>query len=86
MIDPPGNNPPAPFDDAPPETGRPVEQLRDWTEETSPLFTGRVRAKIHRRIATRQLVTFWWDMPRLVLLEFVGVVTSFFQGNTKKEP
>jgi len=86
MIDPPDNNPPGPFDDAPPETGRPLEQLRDWGEETSPLFAGRVRAKIYRRVAAKQLVTFWWDMPRLVLMEFLGVVMSLFSGSTKKEP
>lgn len=65
---------------------QPIRALRRQTSETRPDFLSRVRSKIHRRTATKQLANYSWKLPKLALLEMVGVLGHVFTAfKSKKE-
>lgn len=61
------------------DTGRPIAALRDLVPEETPGFFDRLRKKIDRRIVTHEFVSLGWDVPRLVLKEFLEFVFQWFQ-------
>jgi hypothetical protein len=53
------------------DPGEPVAQLAGWEEESSELFLNLVRRKIYRRSATSHFACFTWDVPGMLLREFL---------------
>jgi hypothetical protein len=49
----------------------PIDELKDQELNPKRDFVGRVRRQIERKTATSQAVTFGWELPKLVLLEFL---------------
>ena len=49
----------------------PIEELKDQELEPRRDLVSRVRRQIERRTATSQAATFTWELPKLVLIEFV---------------
>ena len=67
--------------------GTPADELRDLEHGPSPAFLLGVRGKIDRRRTTGQLVSFSWNLPKVILLEMVGwlsQIQELFGG--KKTP
>lgn len=65
----------------------PIRELTGQEVEPSRDFLGRVRRNIERRSATAHLATFSWQLPRVLLVEFLqllGDVPS--QLNQKRGP
>jgi hypothetical protein len=58
------------FDEAA-ELGRPVDELLQLEDGLSPQFLLGVRKKIDRRRTTGQLVSFSWNLPRVILMEMI---------------
>jgi hypothetical protein len=52
----------------------PIRELLDLERETSPGFLSRVRRKIYRRTAVSHVANFSWHMPKVILLEMVGML------------
>jgi len=61
------------------DTGHPIKALRDLAPEETPGFFDRLRAKIDRKIMTNEFVSLGWDVPRLVLKEFMEFLFQWFQ-------
>jgi hypothetical protein len=51
------------------DAGEPVEMLRNFQEDVSPEFLGRVHRSIHRRTVAAQVADFSWRTPGMILLE-----------------
>ena len=62
----------------PDDEGEPVTALALIDLEPSHGFWTRVRRKIDRRIATAHMVSFSWNLPKVVFLEFLHVAFSLF--------
>jgi hypothetical protein len=60
------------------DEGEPVAALALIDEEASGRFWTRLRNKIDRRVATAQVVSFSWNLPKLVLLEFLEIAFNIF--------
>lgn len=56
---------------------RPIDVLKNQELEPTRDLVGRVRRQIERRTAASQAATFSWQLPKLVLLEFVKAVGDF---------
>ena len=56
--------------------GQPAEELRTLEDAPSPQFLLGVRKKIDRRRTTGQLVSFSWNLPKVILMEMVGWLSS----------
>ncbi len=69
--------PGAPADEDP-ETGRPVEVLHDLGQQPSPGFIERLRLKLQRRTLTGQIAVLSWQLPKMLLLEFLDLVFHLF--------
>ncbi len=68
------------------DPGQPIAILKEAAIAPSTDFIGRVRRKIHRRTTASQLATYSWHMPKVVLLEMVGVFGHIVKMSaTKKE-
>ena len=63
------------------ELGEPIAALAELRLPASPRFLGRVRARIHRRALTTNLVDLAWSAPAQVLLEFLNVLFGLFGRN-----
>lgn len=70
-----------PIDDGPdPEPDEPIRELMDLERETSPGFLELVRRKIYRRTAVSHVATFSWHLPRVILVELVGMLGHILNG------
>jgi len=67
------------------ESDKPIEVLKEQESPTSPQFMNRVRGKIYRRTATSQLASYSWHLPKVVLVEMVGVLGHLFSALTSKK-
>jgi len=65
---------PAAFPQGDDDTGEPIRELLDLERETSSGFLTRVRRKIYRRTAVSQVATFSWELPKVVLVEMIGML------------
>jgi len=74
----------APTDDE----GEPIAALADFDVEPAGRFWTRLRNRIERRVATAQVATFSWNLPKLVFLEFLGIAFNVFSPTKgrKEEP
>lgn len=61
-------------DDGEQRDERPIEVLDDLELETDERFVRNVRNKIDRRLTSNQLLSLGWEIPRLVVMEFVVMV------------
>ena len=76
---------PAPSGPVEDEPDEPLAVLAGLAEETSPEFTNQVRIKIHRKVVTSQLASFWWEVPRIVFGEFWLLITSLVRWPPRRE-
>jgi hypothetical protein len=60
------------------DTGEPIAGLALIDLETSQGFWPRVRRKIDRRVATAQVLSFSWNLPKVIFLEFLQIAFSVF--------
>jgi hypothetical protein len=58
------------------DPGEPVRLLADLEQEPSAAFLNVVRRKIHRRSAASQFVSFSWNVPKVILLEFWNILVE----------
>jgi hypothetical protein len=58
----------------------PIRELRDLERDTSPGFLARIRRKIQRRTAVSHVATFSWQVPRVVLVELVGMLVHILNA------
>jgi hypothetical protein len=68
---PPSMPPGGPDNEGPDE---PIRELRDLERDTTPGFLSRIRRKIYRRAAVSHVATFSWQIPKVILLEMVGML------------
>ncbi|MBN1569116.1 MAG: hypothetical protein JXA73_14800 [Acidobacteria bacterium] len=67
-----------PDDSALDDTEEPLTELAQLDLEASAGFWMRVRNKIERRVATAQVMSFTWNLPKLIFLEFLEIAFSIF--------
>jgi hypothetical protein len=58
-------------DDRPDESDQPIAALACLDQNPSPGFWLAIRRKIDRRLTTVHFATFSWQLPKLVLVEFM---------------
>jgi hypothetical protein len=66
------------------DTGEPISVLSQLEEEPSGGFVHRLRARLGRRITSSQVASFAWNVPILVLLEFLNMLFRLFQPKQEK--
>ena len=59
---------PKPSDDGL-DMGEPIDGLSELQQNTSPSFIAIIRRKIHRRTIASQLISFSWQVPKMVSVE-----------------
>ncbi len=64
----------------------PVAALNDFEEEVSPEFVPRLRRSLHRRIFTGQMTQFSFNVPGMLLLEFLQLIFGFLPQRAVKAP
>jgi hypothetical protein len=69
---------PHPDNNSPDDAGEPVTALALIDPEASPGFWARVRKKIDRRVATAQVLSFSWNLPKVIFLEFLEIAFNIF--------
>jgi hypothetical protein len=62
------------------DPGEPVTVLADLEQEPSTAFLNVVRRKIHRRSAASQFVSFSWNVPKVILLEFWNILVEILSS------
>jgi len=67
------------------DTGEPIEMLRDFAEEPTPGFLGRIRRAIQRRALVSQVADLSWTGPVLVLLEYLQLLFGLFGDRKRRE-
>lgn len=60
-----------------PEEVAPVAVLNDFEEDVSPEFVPRLRRRLHRRIFTGQVTQFTFNVPGMLVLEFLRMIFGF---------
>jgi len=63
---------------SPDDEGEPITALALIGLEASRGFWTRVRKKIDRRVATAQMLSFSWNLPKVVFLEFLQIAFNIF--------
>jgi hypothetical protein len=66
----PGDGSPA----SPEEEAPPVAALNDFEEDVSDEFVPRLRRRLHRRIFTGQVTQFSFNVPGMLLREFIQMI------------
>jgi hypothetical protein len=51
------------------EMGEPIVALIELQQDTSPSFVSVIRKKIQRRTTASQLLSFSWQLPKIVFFE-----------------
>jgi hypothetical protein len=59
---------------------QPIERLAELEQDVSPDFLRSVRKKIYRRTAASQVVGFSWNLPRVILLEMISLLSGLLTG------
>jgi hypothetical protein len=70
---------------SPNDEGEPVAALALIVLEASPGFWTRVRRKIDRRVTTAQVLSFSWNLPKVVFLEFLQMAFNVFSPAKGRE-
>jgi hypothetical protein len=73
-----------PQENEPIETGEPIAPLAELGQDVSPRFLRAVRNKIYRRTAANQMVSFSWNLPKVILMEMLMLVSHLFTGAKEK--
>lgn len=60
------------------DPGPPVTLLARHQEDSSPELVRRVRRNIYRRMSAAQFASFSWNVPKLVLREFLEMLVAIF--------
>lgn len=69
-----------------PQPDEPIRALAEQEVEPSSRFLQRVRSRIYRRTAASQLASYSWHLPKVILLEMVGVFSHVVKAlATSKE-
>jgi len=69
------------------EAGEPIESLAAFEDEASDDLVFRIRRSIYRRKAVSQLVSFVWNVPGLIFMEFWQVLAEGLSPKaSRKEP
>ena len=69
------------------ELGQPIRVLFDQELEPSPRFLEKVRRRIYRRTTASELASYSWNLPKLILMEMVGLIGHLVKAfGTSKEP
>jgi hypothetical protein len=63
---------------SPDDEGEPITALALIDLEASPGFWTRVLRKIDRRVATAQVLSFSWNLPKVIFLEFLEIAFNIF--------
>jgi hypothetical protein len=74
-----------PQENEPIETGEPIAPLAELGQEVSPQFLQSVRKIIYRRTAANQMISFSWNLPRVILLEMMSLIAHFISGTNKEK-
>lgn len=68
------------------DPGVPIDTLASFEYEASTNFLGRIRRAIQRRTAASQVVSFSWDIPFLILIEFwLTLANQLFPQSPRKD-
>lgn len=67
-----------PRDPEPDDDGERLAELSQLDLEASKGFWTRVRKKIDRRVAAGHVASFTWNLPKLVLIEFLEIAFNIF--------
>jgi len=62
----------------PDDLGDPIAELRDFEEDASHGFLGRVLSALHRRSLVGQMATLAWTASAQAFFEFLGMIFSLF--------
>lgn len=60
------------------DPGQPIAALTGFQYDPSPTFLSRMRRAIQRRTAASQVISFSWNVPALVLKEFLELLVGLF--------
>lgn len=60
----------------------PVAALNDFEEDVSSDFVPRLRRRLHRRVFSGQVASFSYNVPAMLLLEFLQLIFGFFTPQT----
>jgi hypothetical protein len=71
----PGNLP-----DEDPRLGEPIAALNLLEQNAPAGFFGKIRKKILRRVATSQLASFSWQLPRVISIELLTMFVQILGG------
>lgn len=63
--------------------GRPIASLAELDQEVSPHFLSAVRKKIYRRTAANQMVSFSWNLPKVILMEMIMLIGHLLGSSHK---
>ena len=63
---------------SPDEPDQPITALALLDLKASPGFWARVRKKIDRRVAAIHFMSFSWNLPKLVFIEFLDMAFHLF--------
>jgi len=61
-----------------------IAPLAELGQDVSPQFLQSLRQKIYRRTAANQMVSFSWNLPRVILTEMLMLIAHFFTGSKEK--
>lgn len=75
-------NPP-PTDDQ--NLGEPIADLLNLEQDASSTFLSGVRRKIYRRSTTAQFVTFYFDLPKIILVEFWNMIVQLLSPRSTRK-
>jgi hypothetical protein len=65
------------------DEGPPIASLAELDQEVSPQFLGALRKKIYRRTATNQMVSFSWNLPKVILMEMIMLIGHLLSSSRK---
>jgi hypothetical protein len=63
----------------------PVQVLVEQEQETAPDFVEKVKRRIHRRTMAAQYASLSWYLPKVVMVEMIGVVRHLVTGISGRE-
>ncbi len=62
----------------PDEEEQPIKELALMDLEASEQFWTRVHKKIDRRVASAQVLSFSWNLPKVIFIEFLQIAFNIF--------
>ena len=65
------------------DAGEPIAPLAELEQEVSPKFLGGIRKKIQRRTAANQMVAFSWNLPKIILMEMIMLISHLLTSSNK---